>query len=1197
MRALGFFFAVFLSMLSVFLIATGEVRRWFQPSPTSPMESAEAAAATHEPGKNLLEFDFYDVEEGRRKFSMRAHLSQGDFQVESKLDQIPRLTLEEGILEVPLPESGELEGGTDAPRGAGKLVLEFESAVYEREAPAADGVKPDFQVFLRKGKGTLDDGTQFHFEDLVFTEERKKDRKDAQPVRFSSRKPVSVDNRSFELASPSGFDGRIVSGRIDRFTFHAPVSAFLDPADASALPIELPLASGQGGSGGEPAGKASERLAVTSQGPLDLEFLEAGEDSVARAVIRFQNDVKLFPVDGALHASRPEGAPPGGALQSLPRPEGTRLECEHLQIDLEERDRELMPIRALASMVPSGSTAAPASPLRIFIQKDPSQIFLIEGESLEWLLGKEAEGEASASTAVLHGKPHITGGGLDLYAAGAVLRVEENRLILTDVRGAIESRAIAERKTGKRGAKERAPRGGNLPEIGPIPDEPGGLLDPSAEDTAPDEASATNTPSLWDLVADEAELFFDKVEGSSAREISRLVAGSDRPDGVEIRSREKPAAGGPAGTPAVPIIIKGKTLTYVESAKRATLEGTEAVKPRFEQGKNRLESRRIYVHIEEGIAHFEEGVEGKVEDAGLLVQKKRGDSQEPGAESGRGSALDPKTLEIEAESLAIRIEEKRTTDAALQYIRARGPTSPVRVLVRSSSKAGADAGKDAWWRFVAPDLFWDQAAETAQLAGAGSEAKPRIEFEEGSIEAGRVRFDRARWKAELSQGVTLTLHGPRGNEGDPARPPIVVSAARAEIEFFPEFKETGSEQTGPLQRLSVVNRLRASRGGPPGQGNPGDAIRIEGPSFAARAEECEWDAERRELRFHGSGFQEIEILKDDLRGPVRAREIVFDAARRSITLSGAGGVTGRLVQARTDVVRGGEIPGAGLDPASHKNTSEAKDLVWDFETSILEIALREVEDGYELASATARDKVHLRNEDLGAQLLGDDLHFDAATRRIRVFSPNGRPQTLICDAAATRKGTPPTDGSAAVGGTSEKSHKITSQEIWVIFYRNPAPASDEPRDWVLATFEKDVIGSFQVPPDSSLPRSGDVTDTWKMVSERLAVHIDRSKREDASGSVASPQAVRWAVASGNVDFSSGTVRATADKAIYEGSSSRLTLLGSPARLSRENRRVFEDPEIRLRKIEGEIEIEHSGRGKVMPPNIPPEMESPPLGRR
>ena len=305
-------------------------------------------------------------------------------------------------------------------------------------------------------------------------------------------------------------------------------------------------------------------------------------------------------------------------------------------------------------------------------------------------------------------------------------------------------------------------------------------------------------------------------------------------------------------------------------------------------------------------------------------------------------------------------------------------------------------------------------------------------------------------------------------------------------------------------------------------------------------------------------------------------------------------MTGRLVQARAGA-RLGEVPGAGLDPASHGSAPEKKELVWDFETSILEIALREAGDTFELASATARDKVHLENDELGAQLLGDDLHFDAASRRIRVFSPNGRPQTLICDAAAVRKGAPPSE--TAEGGSAERSHKITSQEIWLIFYRNPAPAPGEPRDWVLATFEKDVIGSFHVPPDGELPRSGDVTDTWKMVSERLAVHIDPSEREEAAGTGPSPRTVRWAVATGNVDFSSGTVRATCDKAVYEGASSRVTLLGSPARLSRENRRVFEDPEIRLRKVESEIEIEHSGRGKPMPPAIPPEMEAPPLGRR
>src|SRR5262245_11922171 len=98
MKAVGFFLVVFLSMLSVFLLATGEVKRWFSGSPASPIQLVEigqAAATGAEAGKNYLEFSFYNVEQGRKSFTMRANL-QDDFQLGSGgagPEEIRRLTL------------------------------------------------------------------------------------------------------------------------------------------------------------------------------------------------------------------------------------------------------------------------------------------------------------------------------------------------------------------------------------------------------------------------------------------------------------------------------------------------------------------------------------------------------------------------------------------------------------------------------------------------------------------------------------------------------------------------------------------------------------------------------------------------------------------------------------------------------------------------------------------------------------------------------------------------------------------------------------------------------------------------------------------------------------------------------------------------------------------------------------------------
>jgi lipopolysaccharide export system protein LptA len=272
---------------------------------------------------------------------------------------------------------------------------------------------------------------------------------------------------------------------------------------------------------------------------------------------------------------------------------------------------------------------------------------------------------------------------------------------------------------------------------------------------------------------------------------------------------------------------------------------------------------------------------------------------------------------------------------------------------------------------------------------------------------------------------------------------------------------------------------------------------------------------------------------------------------------------------------------AVLSPAASPGTAAAparKDLVWDLATNAIEVELREAPagDGFELATARARDQVELRNEELGVELLGDDLTYDAATRRLRIFSPSGRPQTLTCDAAKVEKFTKPGAGEAASATASSppRLHKIVAQEIWALLHENQNARPGEPSQWLLVQFQKDVIGSFPMPPAKGESRYDDLGDTWKMVAEKLTLYLDPSQRTDVPSSLR--KTVWWAIAGGNVDFSSGTLRATADRANFEVLENRLTLIGAPARVLRENKRVFEDPEITLRRAGKEDIMEYSG---------------------
>ena len=163
MKAVGFFAAIFLSMLAFFVVATGEFELWLSDDP----KSASTAGAGAEPRnsqkgekkRNMLDFDFWNVKLGRRNFTIRAELPSGDLQDGSRLDQLEKLQLRDGVIEIPLYDAKDLspggdasssdggsnvevkiaESGSDAASEAkknspkdGQLLLTFDRAVYQR---------------------------------------------------------------------------------------------------------------------------------------------------------------------------------------------------------------------------------------------------------------------------------------------------------------------------------------------------------------------------------------------------------------------------------------------------------------------------------------------------------------------------------------------------------------------------------------------------------------------------------------------------------------------------------------------------------------------------------------------------------------------------------------------------------------------------------------------------------------------------------------------------------------------------------------------------------------------------------------------------------------------------------------------------------------------------------------------------------
>ena len=1298
MKAVGFFCAVFFSMLLVFLLATGEFGRWFSRDDGSGRYKIDFSTDSSEPAKNKIYFDFYNVDLGRRSFSISAEFRQEDFQVETQIENIRQLVFRNGLIEVPVAEEteesakatptagadgpgeatppGGEKGSTETrvsqapdgekgspktptgspktPTGAGLLknvILTFENATYQRiEGPGKR--KGQFQVLLRNGKGTTNDGTEFAFEELVFSDDVPSG--SAQAARTAdgrfllrSTKPVIVRNPSLEMVSPGGFESVLKSHGLETFTFFPPVSAVLDPNRPAFFKVnqegtgaEDSVRSGQAhpkaeagavvGSGGaetkvedrvatvaktEPqqgleqapnaaaggadagtAGTGDTRIAVTCQGPLSLVFQERARDSVppgpSKTLVKFQKDVVLYAVKAPID------------VKSLPEPQGNRFECQELELELESSGQQLLPRRAVATS-PGGRVRA------LLYRETGGPPITIDGDRLEWLLEVNPEaagtpkaaddsvrqrlGSAAQSEAVLYGQPTLRGQNLSFVAERGVFRLSESRVRLDSVKGTVDY-VVSRSKEVHKAGKAEGP-GWTPPRIDPWEGEPPQPVEKGAPQPGGAKESSSALSNRWDMKADEVEFFFRSFVGSGSpgsvgQELTRFEARSKGADGVEIRSQAPAGESGVTadGKSSPSIQVRGKVLTYVEAEKKFTLEGIPDAKPRLSKGENWIEAQRIHILVEEGLAWFDGAVQGRIESQRTLALKSEDSTplKESPASVREEKEEASLAFDIQASSLTVR---KLADRSIIRDIWGKGTMDlPVSVTSISTPR----------FRLLGPEIYWDQERQVAQLmgppAGAGTPAQDaqlaKVEFENGELNADRIQFDQKQWKAYLSDRVSIHIFREgQSPTGDNARDSQVleVNTAKATVEFFPNFAQTGPQADGPLRQLSRVKALHALS-------VPGRPIEIRGTTFAARAEECTWDSSTRELRFFGSGFQEIEILHEDFHGPTRAREIIYAEDKRLVTLRGE--VQGKIVQSSLPTSISGDVPAARVAPAAQRPGSEQDPMVWQFDTAQLEIQLRQVagHSKLELDSLRARDKVHLRNDVLRVQLRGDDLTYEDATRKLHVFSLDGRPQTILCDRLEKLgEGKPPaepqgpqTQGEKVDSGM-EKAHKIVAQEIWLLFYENAhaTPQRGEPREWLLVEFSRDVMASFYLPAaEGQAGKAGDahLGDTWKLVAEKLTLHIDPTQPAGEGSNRSLRGLIPWAVASGKVVFSSGVYQATADRAIYEDPFSRVTLIGSPARLSQENKTVEESPEIQIRKV-GNV-IEYSPAGRQSRPVVP-----------
>lgn len=1131
MKAVGFFFAVFVSMLAVFLVATGEVRRWFSPHEDPLILVSMSRSTKSETGKNMLDFDFWDAQQGRRKFTIRAELSQDALQGTSRIDDIQEISLKDGIIEIPVYRQTEPEvAPQDATQNKDEkqvheLLLNFESAVYRRSGGLARG-KGRLEVVLRDGSGKGNDGSDFFFKELLFSNDP--DSGDRGRFRVRSSKPVSLDNSYLSVESPSGLEGVLSDrGGFEYVVLLPPVYTYLKPnADnLFALKSKKPgkRASGEGNRGAE----SEERVAITGQGPLELflreiirkEETEKQEETAEETRfkrISFSKDVLIYQIDTCTKDRTP------------PPPEKSWFHCQKLELEVIDSPKGPLPRRAVATW-PGGRVQAHIA------QKDKT--YVLDGERLEWVRREPSRPEPpppdSATTphvaapdtdltsedeivseALLTGKPTLRGENVNLKAERAKLMPAEGRVVLETVSGNIVVHSQEEQPPdGKQKPSERLFGAMERSKNEKTPDSWPHAIEPSRATTARTRTVKERLTRVLDFRADQTDMFFQTSEDGKSQELSHFVALGNDPRGVVIQSRSLPSIAGDkkqAGAADGELQARGKTLKYTEKDKLVTVEGTSQVPPHLSRGESWVEARKIHLLLEEGVAWFENQVTAHMEG-----QEGKPKSRDAGNTADRQAFSGP--VQLDADLLVLGFPDGKT----LQRARARGtPTAPVRLTTLEEPKC----------RLFAPEMNLDAEQRIVKLLGADERPGPvqlaRMDLEDTEVHAGRILFEQEAWKCHLRDRVRIKLYS---RQGESHTSQFEVLASKADVEFFEGFQGFSRDSGGGL---ATALRSFKSFSASAGENNP---LEVRGKNFLMRGEEATWEFEKQELRFFGRGMQQIELTHAELSGPVRAREIIYEPERQLLILRGS--VSGFLRQE-------GHRQSAKSGPPSK---TDRRSLVWEFETSTLELELNDPTDdspraaagSLQLGKLRARDKVVLWNAMDGIRLRGDDLAYDHATQTVRVFSSDGRPQTLthFKEPKATRLLPGPVEVEPLE--SAKNVDKILAQEIWVRFYESDRNGSQQEAERViLVQFRKDVIASFVMSGDTLEDFGSGKTDIWKLHSDTLTLHLNPAADPN------SPQIIPWAMAKGDVVCTAGSVRATGERAEYMEATRKLTLSGT-----------------------------------------------------
>ncbi len=1167
-RPILFFIGIFCIGLLGLVYVSGDLERWLgKPpgiDPTSrvnpPAERASSGKvdptplreAVAEKGRatNEVKIDIFDVKEGRRLYTFRARHDDTAMEKLDDIQALDSLTLYDGSLEVPIYEDIADDIPTADPAKKPRVfVLTFATAEYKairsaaETAPLLKGGTEGREVLLRggggRGEGRIDDGTTFRFEELVLKENRGKKADEISFIR--SDKPVSIQNGYLRLESPTGFEGRILKNKgLERMEFFPPVRAYLDPRAGELFA----LGNGQPAADAPAPGKASGRpkpepakVAIRCEGPMTFDLDHDPK------TIRFEKDVLIYPVSGAIPEVGAQPPPPGA----------TQFLCQRLDFEIDATVSPPAPRRAVANWE-GGRVRA------IHLGK------VIEGDQLIWTLpvqpGKVPPAPGAPrprGSAILTGKPLITSEEGNLETGEILFLLDESRILLKgglhgDFVDALPA-APLDRTSEKNEKPERRRRDD---------------ASPAGAKDSPKEGKQS-LPERWKLTADEGELVFKSgEEGSTAahrppqgvppfgtKSLSRLMARAAKPGGLEIASQD----GGQYR-------VRGRSLNYDARSHVVDVEESEGLKTQFFHGHNKGSARALQLRIHEGLVILRGDVEVEARDIERLAGREGKD------EAGTGGVIDG-PIELTAD------------EARLQYDAGNKLLGWEARADKNRRVAARSLASNRPFCLTGSFLTWDHVRQVAavgmsEVAPAGAEVPelPQLEVPRGSLHARSIRFDRGLWRAYLDEEVSIrgTPEPPASQEkgaANPAGSQFELAAGRAEVDFTKNFESPAEGSgCGASKELAVVKAIRAWA--PPGGRIDFKSLRVRG-----RASEAVWTAHPGGLRIHGEGRQELFWIDSGREGAFTAEEIVYSC--ESQTVIGTGEVRGTIrledaslatldsARTRKQVREPARPAGGGADanpgslvPAAHKSSSAPHEpLAFYLETSRVEAIVRDADSGLELVTLRAKEKVIVLNERYGLKLTGDDLLYDPEHQELKVFSEAGRPQTLT-RTRLVRVPVKDARGKAVQEQEVIQVDQIDAQEIQLRSDDDSARSLSGVEGAggpVIVRFIEKVTATYHAPMDNKLlsgEKNAEMPKEWKLHANYLAARLVTEKERQN-------RPVELALAEGNVIFSSLDYIATSQEAIYEEETRKLTLKGDtqrPVRLNWGTKQVS-NPEISL----------------------------------